>query len=581
MRLLQAATNTGWDFADASWGGGTHGGANFGPVRNDSGRPGIAFKSDGTKMYRSFGSLVYEYSLGTAWKQSTATFTQSKTLSSALLGGRFWGMAFKSDGTKLYVLADNLTSARYLEEYPLGSAWDISSAGSITAYLDISAQITKAKDLVFKPDGTLFWITDDKDTSSVNSEIFEYTLGSAWATISTASAGNSVTMSACCMHGITANVAGTRMYVLSSTGSNRYLAQHTLTSGWDLSTVNTSASGTTYPMNQDSTITTYSGLDMKPDDTVVFTATSKSNTLESKSNGGGWSLKMTLASDITTMSFDSPSSKYVAPLPSMSSNDVELTGPFFKSDGSKMYLSSQSGSGFANVGGYLYEFNLGTAWESSTASSLVTTKDLTAQGAYMKSLFFRSDGLKLFTLASDAESGGTRGVFEYDLSGAWDASTATYNSNTKDLSSEFYYIYGFWFKPDGTKMYVSGATVAGANETRLSEYDLSGAWDVSTASLNQTVDTSDSSHKVNAGYISFKPSGKIMYRMNFADISQFNLTTAWDISTISNTASTSYLLETPFEYERGFYIRSSGKSFYVSARGAGNDGDRAVWQYAL
>ena len=579
MRLLQAATNTGWDFADASWGGGTHGGVNFGAVPANSNRPGIAFKSDGTKMYRSFGSLVYEYSLGTAWKQSTATFTQSKTLSGT--AGTLYGMAFKSDGTKLYVLASPPSSDPYLEEYSLGSAWDVSTAGTRAAYLDLSAQITKAADLVFKPDGTLFWVTDDKDSTVSNSEIFEYTLGSAWETISTASAGNSVTMGACCMDGITANVAGTRMYVLSSTGSNRYLAQHTLTSGWDLSTVNTSSSGTTYSMNQDNSITTYSGLGMKTDDTVVFTATSKNNSLESKYNGGGWSLKMTSASDITTMSFDSPSSKYIAPLPSMSGNDVELTGPFFKGDGSKMYLGSQSGDGFSYTGGYLYEFNLGTAWDSSTASSLVTTKDLTAQGAYMKSLFFRSDGLKLFTLASSASGGGTRGVFEYDLSGAWDASTATYNSNTKDLSSEFYYIYGFWFKPDGTKMYVSGATVSGANDTRLSEYDLSSAWDVSTASLNQTVDTSDSSHKVNAGYISFKPTGKIMYRMNFADISQFNLTTAWDISTISSTASTSYLLETPYEYERGFYIRPSGKSFYVSARGAGNDGDRAVWQYGL
>jgi hypothetical protein len=70
-------------------------------------------------------------------------------------------------------------------------------------------------------------------------------------------------------------------------------------------------------------------------------------------------------------------------------------------------------------------------------------------------------------------------VNEYDLSTAWDITTASYLQNfsvaTQETNPQ-----GLFFKPDGTKMYVIGSSGDDVNE-----YDLSTAWDISTASYLQ------------------------------------------------------------------------------------------------
>jgi hypothetical protein len=70
-------------------------------------------------------------------------------------------------------------------------------------------------------------------------------------------------------------------------------------------------------------------------------------------------------------------------------------------------------------------------------------------------------------------------VNEYDLSTAWDVSTASYLQNFS-VSAQESAPYGVFFKPDGLKMYIIGFLGDDVNE-----YDLSTAWDVSTASYLQ------------------------------------------------------------------------------------------------
>jgi hypothetical protein len=64
-------------------------------------------------------------------------------------------------------------------------------------------------------------------------------------------------------------------------------------------------------------------------------------------------------------------------------------------------------------------------------------------------------------------------VNEYDLSSAWDISSATFLQSFSVAAQETN-PEGVFFKPDGTKMYVVGSTGDDVNE-----YDLSSAWDVS------------------------------------------------------------------------------------------------------
>jgi hypothetical protein len=70
-------------------------------------------------------------------------------------------------------------------------------------------------------------------------------------------------------------------------------------------------------------------------------------------------------------------------------------------------------------------------------------------------------------------------VNEYDLSTAWDITTASYLQNFSVAAQETN-PQDLFFKPDGTKMYVIGSSGDDVNE-----YDLSTAWDVTTASYLQ------------------------------------------------------------------------------------------------
>jgi DNA-binding beta-propeller fold protein YncE len=65
---------------------------------------GIAFRPDGLRMFilDSTGDLVYQYNLSTPWDVSTSTF--DKTLPIGYLDTNMTDLAFKSDGTKLYLI---------------------------------------------------------------------------------------------------------------------------------------------------------------------------------------------------------------------------------------------------------------------------------------------------------------------------------------------------------------------------------------------------------------------------------------------------------------------------------------------
>jgi DNA-binding beta-propeller fold protein YncE len=139
---------------------------------------------------------------------------------------------------------------------------------------------------------------------------------------------------------------------------------------------------------------------------------------------------------------------------------------FFKPDGTKVYVTGQS----SDVVG---EYNLSTAWDISTMSHnqnfSVASQEATAAG-----ICFKDDGTKMYVTGYTGDD-----VNEYDLSTAWDVSTASYSQNFS-VSGQETAPRGIVFKTDGTKMYIAGSTGDDVNE-----YDLSTAWDVSTATFNQ------------------------------------------------------------------------------------------------
>ncbi|MBA7538617.1 hypothetical protein ES705_30894 [subsurface metagenome] len=119
---------------------------------------------------------------------------------------------------------------------------------------------------------------------------------------------------------------------------------------------------------------------------------------------------------------------------------------FFKPDGLKMYV-------VGNVNDSVYQYNLSTAWDISTASYETKYKDVGSEDTYPMDVFFKPDGLKMYVVGNVNDS-----VYQYNLSTAWDISTASYETKYKDVGSEDTYPTGIFFKPDGDKAYIIGGT---------------------------------------------------------------------------------------------------------------------------
>ena len=207
------------------------------------------------------------------------------------------------------------------------------------------------------------------------------------------------------------------------------------------------------------------------------------------------------------------SSAYYSQSFSIVAQDIAPLGLFFKPDGLKMYTTGSTGD---NV----FEYDLRVAWDTSTAVFLQSFS-IAAQDANPAGIFFKPDGTKMYTTGAIGDE-----VNEWDLSTAWDISTASF-LQLFSVASQESNPYGLSFKPDGLKMYVMGTTGDDVNE-----YDLSTAWDISTAVFLQLF--SVAGQEAGPLGLFFKPDGLKMYvagNITGDNVYEYNLSTAWDIST--------------------------------------------------
>ena len=143
--------------------------------------------------------------------------------------------------------------------------------------------------------------------------------------------------------------------------------------------------------------------------------------------------------DITNCSYDTVSKD-------VSSQDSAPYALAFNSDGSKMYIL-----GYTN--GTVFQYTLSTPWNVSTATYDNVSKSVSSQESAPRGVAFNSDGTKMYIV------GYTNGtVFQYTLSTPWNVSTATYDSISKDISSQDSAPRDITFNSDGSKMYIVGNT---------------------------------------------------------------------------------------------------------------------------
>ena len=207
--------------------------------------------------------------------------------------------------------------------------------------------------------------------------------------------------------------------------------------------------------------------------------------------------------------------------------------------------------------------DIGVSYDLANASYDSVSFSFAAQEGNGRGLFFKPDGTKMYITG---QAGGV--VVEYGLSPAWDVSTASFVQSFS-VFSQITQVSGLFFKPDGTKMYV-----ADLDGDDVSEYNLSTAWDISTASYLQNF--SIAAQNTAPWDLFFKPDGTQFYFVGSSGntVYEYSLSTAWDVSTASFVQGFSVAGQEGFA--TSLFFTADGSKMFIS----GQNSD-LVHQYSL
>lgn len=224
-------------------------------------------------------------------------------------------------------------------------------------------------------------------------------------------------------------------------------------------------------------------------------------------------------------------------------------GVSFKTDGTKMFM-------LGLVGDTVYEYNLLTPWDISSAT-FNQSKSVTAQEGAPEGLTFRPDGTNMFITGGSGQA-----VVQYDLSPAWDISTATLNQQ-RGVSGQDNAPQAMEFNSDGTKMFVLGAT-----NRSVYEYTMT-AWNVNTASFVQSF--SVNTQETNPSGLAFKDDGTAMFVVgpDSDNVHEYTLPTPWSLTGATHNQSVNISAQETIP--RGLTFKTDGLKMYVAGHGGTGD----------
>ena len=538
----------------------------------------VAFNPSGTKMFvtGTTGDDVNEYTLGTAWDISTASYTRAFSVSAQESTPR--GIAFNNDGTKMYIIGNQDA----VLQYSLSTGFDLSTASYDSVSFSVSSQDTGPESVCFNTDGTKMFVA-----GTANDAAFQYTLSTAFdvSTASYDSVSFDLSGQTTYPRDVKFNGDGTKLYMVSS-GDDVY--EYSLSTAFDLSSA--SYTGVNFDFTpqdtnptsiffksdgtkmfmlgntgdavyQYSTVITTAELDLSTGSVFDYTPTSDVQvTLTNPAASGTSSGATLLLENDGSTTYDLSSAVYESKTLNVSSQENIPSFLSFSDDGTKCYVGGYGTDG-------VDQYSLTTAWDLSTGSYASKTLSLGSQDSVPRGGVIGNSGSSFYMVGDTNNT-----VYQYTLSTEWDISTGSYASKSFSVSSQMSQPEGITFSSDGSKMYVISTSGVDA----VFEYDLSVAWDISTASYN-SITLSVSSQDSDPRDLTFSSDGTRLYIIGDINNSvfQYNLGTAWDLSTASYSAI-SYSVSSQEEEPTGIFIGNKGQSMYI----CGPTSD-LVYQYSI
>lgn len=323
LEVKETQINSGFDFSLAAYDS-----KDLSVVTQDGSPEDVVIGDSETKIYviGNANDTVYQYDLTTANDLSTASYS-SKSFSApqAALGtGYPSGIAFKSDGTKMYISG----TVNEIFQYSLSTAWDVSTASYDSVSFDSSSQTTGQVNAVdFKPDGTIMYIGDASTDS-----VWQYTLSTAWdlSTASYASKTFSVSSQSTSLRGVRFSSDGAKMFVLN----NNIIYEYNLSTAWDISTA--SYNSVSYSMSSE--FSTGTGITFSTDGVKLYAISSLQDRVYQYSTSTLANINITWPASVTWLSGNAPFA---------TSGGLTDLFTFITTDGGTSYLGRQSGDAFS------------------------------------------------------------------------------------------------------------------------------------------------------------------------------------------------------------------------------------------
>jgi hypothetical protein len=230
-------------------------------------------------------------------------------------------------------------------------------------------------------------------------------------------------------------------------------------------------------------------------------------------------------------------------------------GLYFKPDGTRMYT--------VNSDKYIRQYELSTPWDISTASFMYLIPLENNSGSYY-GIYINPDGLHMY--AVDSSMGRLE---EYNLDVAWDIWDFNYADSYVDVGDTFDPVYGCYFSENGEYLIMSGFNTT-TYKSALKKWNLSTAWDTSTATVESTYDYGDALRFD----IQFNKTGNAFFFVHSSlYIVQETASPAWSIVNLKHKYNWSTgLTKTMY----GIYISPDYKNLYLS-----NTTDDKIYQYKL